>query len=274
LGIFEDLMQTKLTTAERVSLVFIYARMNESYRNAAAEFNHQHPHRSAVDHSTLRRLIDRFKETGRVDDLPRCGRPVTATTEASSTAVLATISRSPKKSIRKLSQETGISRASISRILHQNNFLPYKVHLTQELHGDDMDRRMQFCEWFKQQEDPSTWIIFSDEAIFHLSGHVNRHNARYWADENPHWMDAAHIQSDPRVMVWAAIWHHKIIGPYFYEGNVTGETYLNMLPAFLEPVLEDIPLAQATKMFFQQDGAPPHFSLKVREYLNGTFTNR
>jgi hypothetical protein len=29
-------------------------------------------------------------------------------------------------------------------------------------------------------------ICFSDEATFHLSGNVNRHNIHVWGSENPH----------------------------------------------------------------------------------------
>jgi hypothetical protein len=37
-----------------------------------------------------------------------------------------------------------------------------------------------------EQPDLLDNIIWSDEACFKLSGHVNRHNCMYWADENPH----------------------------------------------------------------------------------------
>ena len=29
-------------------------------------------------------------------------------------------------------------------------------------------------------------LLFSDEAIFHLEGGINRKNSSYWASENPH----------------------------------------------------------------------------------------
>jgi hypothetical protein len=40
----------------------------------------------------------------------------------------------------------------------------------------------------KKQENESfiSRIVFSDEATFHLSGKVNRHNVRIWALEQPH----------------------------------------------------------------------------------------
>ncbi|KYQ60591.1 hypothetical protein ALC60_00351 [Trachymyrmex zeteki] len=38
-----------------------------------------------------------------------------------------------------------------------------------------------------------------------LTGNVNRHNFKYWNDENPHWMYKAHIQNQQKVNVWTGI---------------------------------------------------------------------
>jgi transposase len=216
-------MQTKLSCEERVNLVFLYAKMNASYRDVAAEFNRLHPARPPLQHTTLQRLITRFKSIGRADDLPRSGRPHIATGEEACTAVLASLTHTPRQSLRKLSHHCGISTTSVYRICKKYRFHPYKVQLTQELHGDDMDRRMEFCEWYCMQEHPWKRIVFSDEAIFYLNGHVNRHNCRYWCDNNPRWMEDSHVQNDPRVMVWAAIWHDRIIGPYFLVAMSLGK---------------------------------------------------
>lgn len=57
------------------------------------------------------------------------------------------------------------------------------MKLTQELLGDDFDRRLEFCEEMMRRCDEnrqfSFWTCFSDEATFQLSGEVNRHNMRY-----------------------------------------------------------------------------------------------
>jgi hypothetical protein len=36
-----------------------------------------------------------------------------------------------------------------------------------------------------EDEDFAAKLILSDEATFHLSGKVNRHNVRLWGTENP-----------------------------------------------------------------------------------------
>ncbi|KMQ81391.1 transposable element tc3 transposase, partial [Lasius niger] len=65
--------------------------------------------------------------------------------------------------------------------------------------------------------------------------------------------------------------HNKIIGPFFFiETTVTGCVYLDMLQNFALPQLEELqPI-----VYFQQDGAPPHWLTAVREHLNETFPNR
>jgi hypothetical protein len=56
--------------------------------------------------------------------------------------------------------------------------------------NEDPDRRVEFCEIFRQKsaEDDifPEKVVCSYEASFTLNGHVSRHNAVYWASENPH----------------------------------------------------------------------------------------
>ena len=58
----------------------------------------------------------------------------------------------------------------------------------------------------------------------------------------------------------------------FVENTATGGMHLDMLEQFLEPQLRQDGILGT--VVYQQDGAPPHFALPVREYLNRTFPNR
>jgi hypothetical protein len=55
----------------------------------------------------------------------------------------------------------------------------------------------------------------SDEAHFHLSGYVNKHNIRYWANINPRELHQAPLHSE-KVTVWRVISYFGIIGPVFF----------------------------------------------------------
>ena len=80
--------------------------------------------------------------------------------------------------------------------------------------------------------------------------------------------------------MWADIVENRILGPYFFEGTLNGERYLDFLQFELIPALAvlfpnpqdpDIP---HNDIWFQQDGAPPHFAMAVREFLDVTFANK
>ena len=67
-------------------------------------------------------------------------------------------------------------------------------------------------------------VLFNDEATFHICGHVNRHNCRIWADEQPNALQEWERYS-PKVNVWMRITKSKVYGPYmFAEPTVTGIT--------------------------------------------------
>jgi hypothetical protein len=43
-------------------------------------------------------------------------------------------------------------------------------------------------------------IVFSDEATFHISGHVHGHNIRIWGHEHPHAI-VEHERDGPKINV-------------------------------------------------------------------------
>lgn len=171
--------------------------------------------------------------------------------------------QSPVKSVRIVSQKQNISKSSVNRILMTHKFLPYTARLVQ-------DRRLKFCEWMRAHMDSS--IFFSDEAIFHLNGKVNRHSLRYWSDNDPRWNEEGHYQNNPRIMVWDGMWETKIIDPYFFIDNVTLESYLELLQT-LFGYLEDTPISQRLS-FFSAGWSYTNLANCVRNYLNQTFLNR
>jgi hypothetical protein len=70
--------------------------------------------------------------------------------------------------------------------------------------------------------------------------------------------------------------HNKLARnwPPLFNGNLNGEMYLHFLRNELPQLLENVDLNTRQHMWFQQDGAPPHFHRIVREYLDENFRNR
>jgi transposase len=269
-------MASKYTIEERVEMVLLYGDNHNSLRDVANIFHFRHPDRPKPSPNAISETVTRFKETGNVNDKARSGRPKTSLSEDKIIDVLAMFTRSPVKSVRKGAAEAGISKSSVYQILKKHKWHPFKVHLIQELNDDDFDRRLQFCTWAQEHIDNDEHfgknIIFSDEAIFFLNGTVNRHNCRYWAESNPRWSTEGHTQRPQKVVVWCGLWDTKILGPYFFLDQVTCDSYLNMLQDNVFPPIEDE--VRNASPLFQQDGAAPHFAVRVRNFLDQVFPER
>lgn len=133
-------------------------------------------------------------------------------------------------SVGSVSQTHGISRKLVRKVLKQSCFKAYCVTLLQELSKDDFDRHVEFCNIIMNRIDQSHIlldnIVFSDESIFMLNGHVNRRNSRYWNDVNPHCMLECYTQYPQKVNVWTgSTYSNSIIGPFFTDGNLNVSRY-------------------------------------------------
>lgn len=91
--------------------------------------------------------------------------------------------------------------------------------------------------------------------------------------QNPPEFREAHTQFPQEVNVWADIFDDQIVGPFFIDGNLDGPTYLQLseeaaIPRVVRTVEDD---EEGFDHIFQQDGAPPHFALALRAYLDVEF---
>jgi hypothetical protein len=162
-------------------------------------------------------------------------------------------------------------------------FILTKLLLFHELTEDDFDRRTEFCEIMmnkiNRDDNFINHVLFSDESNVCLNGHVNRHNCRYWADRYPHWMEEVHTQRPQKINAWCGIIGRNIIGPFFIDCNLTSAKYLQLLQQVI-PRLRQIFVNYedrnilAETVWFQQDGAPPHFGLQVRQYQDVIFQDK
>ncbi|XP_026828441.1 uncharacterized protein LOC113562655 [Ooceraea biroi] len=159
-----------------------------------------------------------------------------------------------------------------------NKFHPYHLSFHQALHVMDFVNRVEFCQWAQQQirinDSSFDAVLFIDEATFTNHGNVNLHNMRFWAVENPHWLRQIEHQRQWSLNVWCGIIDNKIIGPYFIDGHLNGNSYANFLEHNLVHLLEDLPLITRRTMWYQHDECPAHFSLVARNKLNEKFANR
>lgn len=181
-----------LSEKDRIMLLIMrgFGNKMRSYEETANLFNDTYPDRNPVSKSTVLRTVARYEQTGSVQNKTKSGRPKSARNDDSAQLVLQAVVENPGTSTRKMATQLGMSRTSVRRVLKEHHYHPFKMHLVQELLEGDFDHRLEFCEEMMLRYDENrnffNWICFSDEATFELNGNVNRHNMRYWCDENPH----------------------------------------------------------------------------------------
>jgi hypothetical protein len=86
--------------------------------------------------------------------------------------------------------------------------------MVQQLSDEEHRRRLDFClqlpDCMSSVDHLLEKVQFSEEATFHVSGAVNRRNARIWGSENPHAFEE-HQRDSPTVSVFCAISSQKSV---------------------------------------------------------------
>ena len=87
----------------------------------------------------------------------------------------------------------------------------YQVQILQELKPNDGPKLSLpwKCSVMEDDEDYLKRVMSTDEACFHASGKVNRHNMRIWGSKNPH-VVIEHLRNSPKVNVWCGLLYDRI----------------------------------------------------------------
>lgn len=154
----------------------------------------------------------------------------------------------------------------------------FKPKILHTLELGDEERRLKFCYGLQGEYLNNriflNEILFSDEATFTTNGVVSSQNCRHWSAENPEFVISAKRQYSQKINVWCGILKDRIIGPFFFEGNLNANEFLNFLRNEFSNALDDLPLQYLIDLKFQLDGSPIHNAVLVREWLNQHFENR
>ena len=117
------------------------------------------------------------------------------------------------------------------------------MHVRHQLLPTDLPRRLHFAEWLfercRRRPNFLESLIVADEAAFAINGEVCTHNVRQYAQKgHPPEFNFERNASREKLHIWAAICGNGVIlGPYFFDRNVTGIVYLRMLNEFVFPQL-------------------------------------
>jgi hypothetical protein len=189
--------------------------------------------------------------------------------------ILQIVDDNPEVSTRAISHQVGAHHSLVHRTICDADLHPYHYTKVQALLPVDFQPRINFSNWILEQDhEIFTRILWTDEACFTRSGFYNIHNNHFWAENNPHVLMETRHQHQFSVNVWAGIVGNHLVGPFFFNDRLNADRFLNFLNHDLDNLLENIPQAVIQNMWIQLDGAPPHFTLIVRNWLDLHFPNR
>ena len=149
-------------------------RVQREYRRV---YGVKPPHHKQIYH-----WDKKLKETGSLLPAGRPGRPSVGPETVE--AIREIFARSPSTSTRSVAQRLGnVCARTVNNVAKKRLGLkPYKLQLLHEIKPQDKPRRFNFAvEMLHEIDIDPTFlknVVFSDECIFRVSGHVNRHNVR------------------------------------------------------------------------------------------------
>ena len=280
----------QLTQEQRTFVVETFFRRDNV--NAVIEaFQQRFPERNPPTDKTIRRIISKFRNTGSVanQNSGRSGRRRTARTPENVARVQEAIvaANNQNVSISARRNGLGISSATFNRITKNDlNWHPYQMFIRHQLENNDFERRINFCQWLLNkfnEPDFLNKIVIGDEAAFSLNGKVNSHNVVMYAPKGQPPNFTYDVNSSrEKVTVWAGICGNgRIIGPFFFDENINGNVYVNMLNEQVVPELNEMfhfnimgDNRYEQNIWWFQDGAPCHRQNVVTERLRQLFGNQ
>jgi hypothetical protein len=263
---------------EQADMIFMYGKANGNGRLACRMYQESFPNRQIPHHTTFAAVYRRLSETGTLfPSTSDRGVQRQVRTPNFDEDILTRVEEEPGVSTRKLAALLNVSHMTVWRVLHEQLLYPYHIQRVQALGPADFPLRLRFCQWFLQQAanpDFISSVLFTDEASFNRDGIINYHNNHEWAYENPHTIHQARHQVQFKINVWMGIVGDCLLGPFVLPERLNGDDYRDFLENDLPLLLEEVPLNVRNSIWFMHDGAPPHFRLHVRDFLNQTFREK
>src|SRR5215469_7471821 len=259
---------------EYCDMHFVYGFCDGNARAAVQEYQRRFPDRRIPSRSVFTRIYQTLLDTGSLPSVSLQSEREVVRTINTRQNILQMVHGSPRLSTRRMASRIGVSRMQVWQTLHEEDLYPYHDQRVQHLEPGDHAQRMDLCHWIKAHPELLSVILLSYEASFTRDGVNNLRNVHMWSHDNPHETSVTNFQRRFTVNVWCGVLGNKLIGTFVFDNNLTGNAYEVFLRNELPGLLEDIPLMIRSQMYFQHDGAPPHYTRHVRDYLNGSFPNR
>lgn len=266
-------MPRTFTNLEYADMHFIYGFCDGSAQAAADEYHRRFPNRRIpsrqvfIDVHRRFRLFGLKKQEDNINDNRRIVR--------NENRILRAFDDNIRLSSRRASQQLQVSKSKVLRVLHKNHRKAFHLQPVQNLHPGDAEKRLNFCQWLlnsvERTPDFHHKVLWTDEASFTRRGVVNYHNLHVWAQENPHEIRPKSFQQEFSVNVWLGVIDDTLCGPHFLPPRLNAVSFHEFISNNMVDILDDVNIDVRHESWIQLDGAPAHFGIVVREWLNQNY---
>lgn len=266
-----------LTLQQRIYVVQCYGLGEIALREVVRRFNERFPSTN-LTRMTAMRIVKKFLATGSVLNVKKEIKKHDEN-DAATIVAIDSVEEHPRLSLRERSRNLNVSKSELQRIYKSNKVKPFKPKFVHTIEEGDAGRRLLFCLTIGEkcivERNFYKNIVFSDEATFTTNGVISSQNCRYWSTNNPNFRINCRRQYYQKVNVWCAVsYRFGILGPFFIEGRLNQNEYLQLLDRFRDEYLHDLPLTERQAIYFQQDGCPAHSTARVTEWINLVFQEK
>lgn len=229
--------------------------------------------RIGFNHSTVSRLLQKFRQTGSVERTMGRGRKKASTVADDRFLVrLSLKNRRASSTVLKREWEESSGVNVTSRTV-RNRLLAAGLAAHRPRKKPLLTKAMRTAR-LKWARDHATWtaaqwnsVIFSDESKFNLHGSDGPQYVRRRSGEEYHPTCITSTVKHPQgQMIWGCISSHGVGRLHFVTGTVNAEVYINILQTKLLPTIRD-QYRDVHGCIFQDDSAPCHRAKKVKDFL-------
>ena len=224
--------------------------------------------------SCIHNILQRFKETGSVNDRHRSGRPQISN-ERDQRHLIRLVKENRRLSSTELANKWTLSSGCVAsprtvrKVLQNHNYLWRSACKKPRLTDMQKKRRLDWCNHYKTFSKES-WrdVFFSDEMNVEVDQRKGRIMLRRTPGErmNEDCVVKRTKQGSGSIGIWACMSYNGIGFFKLFDGRLNSEAYIEILGDHLLPSIDL--LRESQHVIFQQDNAPCHTAKKVKAWFD------
>ncbi|KAJ8870558.1 hypothetical protein PR048_029581 [Dryococelus australis] len=228
---------------EYANMMLLYSEARCNRRAARQLYEERFPHRQTLSYTLFAKVYQRASEMGTLTaNRSDCGAPWQRRTPEFDEAVLNAVIEDATMNTLNIAHRLNVDHKIVRRVLHEQLLHSYHRQRVQAMCPEDSAPRVHYCRWFLHMFSIPATVMFGSMKTYVLRTLMVFSNDKVSTFGQGFWMD-------------------MFLGHTFFHLHSRGATYLIILENVLPWFLKNVPLHMHQNMWFQHDGAPPHFSL-------------